>query len=195
MRTMTLLLAASLAAAACLPACGENQGSGAPSAPSGATTAAASVAKSADSAGAASPTGAQTAATAAGSAEASVTPPASGAAAPSGAAAVPAASGSAAAGAKKFDCGAKGQKPCPMQGWMKSVMAAASSSGEGAKLAQALEYVAGHAPPGYGNWSTIANAGAAKAKAGDIDAAKASCKQCHDAYKDDYKAKMRDRPF
>lgn len=99
------------------------------------------------------------------------------------------------AGPKSFDCGAKGQKPCPMQGWMKSVMATASSSGEGAKLASALSYVASRPPPGFGTWASIANAGVTKAKAGDIDGAKATCKQCHDAYKEKYKTTMRDRPF
>ena len=82
-----------------------------------------------------------------------------------------------------------------MQGWMKSVMAAASSSGDGEKLASALSYVAAHAPPGMGGWSAIASAGAAKAKAGDIDGAKTSCKQCHDAFKAKYKSTMRDLPF
>jgi hypothetical protein len=82
-----------------------------------------------------------------------------------------------------------------MQHWMKTVLANASSSGDGPKLARALTELAGHAPPGFPRWSTIANAGAAKAKAGDIDGAKASCKQCHDAYKDQYKATVRDRPF
>jgi hypothetical protein len=103
--------------------------------------------------------------------------------------------GSAAAGPKTFDCGAKGQKPCPMQAWMKSMMAAAASSGEGEKLSAALSYVASRTPPGFGTWTSMANAGAAKAKAGDIDGAKASCKQCHDAYRDKYKLTMRDRPF
>lgn len=104
-------------------------------------------------------------------------------------------SGSAAVPAKKYDCGAKTQKPCPMQGWMKKVMAPASSSGEGDKLAEALTYVAKRPPPGYADWVKYANEGVAKAKAGDVDGAKASCKKCHDAYKDDYKAKMRDRPW
>lgn len=98
-------------------------------------------------------------------------------------------------GAKTFDCGARGQKPCPMQRWMKSVMANASSSEDGEQLAKALGYVASHAPPGYGDWTTIANAGVAKAKAGDVDGAKVSCKKCHDAYKENYQATMRDRPF
>jgi hypothetical protein len=97
--------------------------------------------------------------------------------------------------AKKYGCGAKDQKPCPMQGWMKSVMATASSGGDGDKLSQALTYVASHPPPGYPRWTELAKGGAAKAKAGDIDGAKTSCKECHDLYKDNYKATMRDRPF
>ena len=99
------------------------------------------------------------------------------------------------AAAKTFDCGAKDQKPCPMQGWMKRVMAPASAGGDGAALAKALVYAADHPPPGFNEWTAIAGAGAVKARAGDVDGAKASCKQCHDAYKDSYKASMRDRPF
>ena len=97
--------------------------------------------------------------------------------------------------AKTFDCGAKGQKLCPMQAWMKSTMAGASSSGDGDKLAKALTYSATRAPPGYDEWTAIARAGATKARSGDIDGAKDSCKQCHDKYKDNYKATMRDRPY
>ncbi|KYG04284.1 hypothetical protein BE18_32775, partial [Sorangium cellulosum] len=96
---------------------------------------------------------------------------------------------------KKFECGSKGQKLCPMQAWMKSTMASATSSGDGEKIAAALQYVAGKPPPGMGSWGAISKAGAAKAKAGDIDGAKASCKQCHDLYKEQYKKTMRDRPW
>ena len=114
-------------------------------------------------------------------------------AAPAAGSAAPAAS--AAAGPKTFDCGAKGQKPCPMQGWMKSVMASATSSGDGQKIANGLAYIAGKPPPGMGSWTSISNEGVAKAKAGDIDGAKASCKKCHDLYKEKYKTTMRDRPW
>ncbi|AGP35666.1 hypothetical protein [Sorangium cellulosum] len=117
------------------------------------------------------------------------------AAASAAAAAAPAATGAAQAGEKKFECGSKGQKLCPMQAWMKSTMASATSSGDGEKIAAALQYVAGKPPPGMGSWGAISKAGAAKAKAGDIDGAKASCKQCHDLYKEQYKKTMRDRPW
>lgn len=97
--------------------------------------------------------------------------------------------------AKAYDCGAKGQKPCPMQGWMKRVMGPASSSGDGPKLAEALAYAAKKPPKGFTDWTAMANDGAAKAKAGDIEGAKASCKKCHERYKQSYKATMRDAPW
>lgn len=106
-----------------------------------------------------------------------------------------AAGGTEATGPKTFDCGAKGQKACPMQGWMKGVMGPATSSGDAEKIAKGLEYIAAKPPPGMGNWSAMAKEGAVKAKAGDIDGAKASCKKCHDAYKEKYKTTMRDRPW
>ncbi|HVK65017.1 MAG TPA: hypothetical protein VM694_11100 [Polyangium sp.] len=119
--------------------------------------------------------------------------PAAGSAAPAAGSAAPASS--AAAGPKTFDCGAKGQKACPMQGWMKSVMASATSSGDLTKIANALAYIAGKPPPGMGSWVSISNDGVAKAKAGDLDGAKASCKKCHDLYKEKYKQTMRDLPW
>lgn len=100
-----------------------------------------------------------------------------------------------AAGPKTYDCGGKGQKDCPMQGWMKEVMDEALSSGDGARLASALAYAAGKPPPGMGQWTSIASAGAAKAKVGDISAAKMRCKQCHELYRAKYRATMRDRPW
>ena len=82
-----------------------------------------------------------------------------------------------------------------MQGWMKGVMGPATSSGDAAKIAKGLDYIAAKPPPGMGQWSAISKDGSAKAKAGDIDGAKASCKKCHDLYKDKYKTTMRDRPW
>jgi hypothetical protein len=158
-------LLAALTAATLLQGCADKPTSGAPPAPATAVTAPAPAS----------------------------TPPAPATAAP--ATAAPAPPTGSAAGGRVYDCGAKGQKPCPMQAWMKKVMASASSSEEGEPLAKALTYVADHAPPGYSEWVSIARAGATRAKAGDVDGAKASCKPCHDAYKERYKAEMRDRPF
>jgi hypothetical protein len=103
--------------------------------------------------------------------------------------------GTATAAAKKFACGDKGQPNCPMQGWMKSAMGSAVASGDGERIAKALETVARKPVAGFGNWTAIALEGAAKARAGDIDGAKLSCKKCHDAYKHKYTTTMRDQPW
>ncbi|MBK8251452.1 MAG: hypothetical protein IPK82_02140 [Polyangiaceae bacterium] len=82
-----------------------------------------------------------------------------------------------------------------MQGWMKSVMGSALASDDGERIAKALETVARKPVAGFGNWTAISLEGAAKARAGDIDGAKASCKKCHDAYKHKYQTTMRDQPW
>jgi hypothetical protein len=60
-------------------------------------------------------------------------------------------------------------------------------------LAAALDKVAGFAPAGYANWASISSDGAAAARKGDLDAAKASCRSCHDQYKQKYKTELRAR--
>jgi cytochrome c553 len=61
------------------------------------------------------------------------------------------------------------------------------------KLATALETIATFAPPGYTNWASIATDGASAAKNGDLTAAKAACRSCHEQYKQKYKAELRAR--
>lgn len=60
-------------------------------------------------------------------------------------------------------------------------------------LATALDKTASFAPAGYTNWATISKDGAKAARAGDMTAAKASCRTCHDQYKQKYKTEMRAR--
>ena len=60
-------------------------------------------------------------------------------------------------------------------------------------LAVALDKIAGFAPAGYTNWKSISLDGAAAARNGDMDAAKASCRSCHDQYKQKYKTELRGR--
>ena len=82
-----------------------------------------------------------------------------------------------------------------MQGWMKAVVTRAVASGDGAKLGAALDTIAAKPVAGYDQWTAIAAGGAAKAKAGDIDGAKASCKKCHSLYQKKYKQTRRDQPW
>ena len=91
-------------------------------------------------------------------------------------------------------CGAKGVTPdCPLQAWMKANTNSAVATGDLAALATALDKSASFAPAGYANWAAIAKDGAKAAKGGDMTAAKASCRTCHDQYKTKYKAELRGR--
>jgi hypothetical protein len=76
---------------------------------------------------------------------------------------------------------------------MKANTNPAIASGDTAALGVALDKAAGFAPPGYSNWVSIAKDGAKAAKANDMTAAKASCRTCHDQYKEKYKKEMRGR--
>ncbi|HEY8074790.1 MAG TPA: hypothetical protein VIF62_11785 [Labilithrix sp.] len=76
---------------------------------------------------------------------------------------------------------------------MKANMNPAVSASDTAALAVALDKAATFAPSGYANWASIAKDGAAAAKKGDLAAAKAACKGCHDQYKDKYKKENRAR--
>jgi hypothetical protein len=78
---------------------------------------------------------------------------------------------------------------------MKGNTALALSSNDMTALAADFEKVGKMAPPGYTNWASISKDGAAAAKAGTVDAAKAACRGCHDQYKAKYKAEMRARPL
>jgi cytochrome c553 len=76
---------------------------------------------------------------------------------------------------------------------MKANMNPPSTANDGPGLAAALGKAAAFAPAGYTNWSSIAKDGAAAAKTGDVTAAKAACRSCHDQYKQKYKSEMRTR--
>ncbi len=77
---------------------------------------------------------------------------------------------------------------------MKENTATASAAGDLPALAAALDKIAAMAPPGYSNWSSISKDGANAARAGSLDAAKASCTACHNQYRNKYKAELRTRP-
>ena len=74
-------------------------------------------------------------------------------------------------------------------------MSAAMSAEDFDGLATALDKAATFAPAGYTNWASIAKDGAGAAHAQSLDGVKASCRGCHNQYKDKYKKEMRDRPI
>jgi cytochrome c553 len=84
----------------------------------------------------------------------------------------------------------------PLGKWMKPNMGAPLAGQDFETLQTSLRLVAGKPPPGdYPQWSTFAQAGAAAAAKQELAAVKASCKQCHDAYKEKYKKEFPTRPF
>ncbi len=68
-------------------------------------------------------------------------------------------------------------------------MGATSSSGDAKGLAPFFAKTKGMAKPEFANWASISDQGKAAAEKGDLDAAKATCKSCHDAYRAEYKTK------
>jgi hypothetical protein len=192
------LLALSAATAACTKSDGPPSGTTS-SASTGTTSAPSATVSAATAAPDASPAAADTTtgtAPTAGATDAAAPATASAAASASGAA--PKASGSAAGAnpelaAANAACGVKPQPDCPLQAWMKTNTNPAIASNDLPALAIALEKTVSFAPPGYTNWASIAKDGAKAAKAGDMTAAKASCRTCHDQYKTKYKADLRGR--
>ncbi len=106
-----------------------------------------------------------------------------------GTTAAPSASGS----ASPVECGTKPLPDCPLQAWMKAHANPPVLTSDLPALAKALDEIALFAPPGYTNWASISKDGAAAARAGDLAAAKASCRSCHDQYKQKYKTELRAR--
>lgn len=86
-------------------------------------------------------------------------------------------------------CGSKAD-PCPMQGFMRSTLATAHTPDT---LTSAFTHVAGMSPDPAWAWVAIATRGAERANAGDLQAAKAQCVACHDAYRSEYRARFRAR--
>jgi hypothetical protein len=80
--------------------------------------------------------------------------------------------------------------------WMKPNMGAPLAGQDFPTLKTSLGLVASKPPPGdYPQWASIASAGSAAAAKSDLAGVKASCKQCHDLYKEKYKKDLPTRPF
>ncbi len=92
---------------------------------------------------------------------------------------------------------AAGEAKTPLGKWMKPNVGAALAGQDFATLQKSLELVASKPPPGgnYPQWSSIAKAGSAAAAKQDVAAIKATCKQCHDNYKEKYIKEFATRPF
>jgi hypothetical protein len=114
-----------------------------------------------------------------------------------GAPAAPSPDSEPSAPSKEFACGAK-DKPCPLQAWMKANMGPSATEDPMPfdALAKNFKTIAGKSPgAAFGDWSKIANDGAAAAAAKDAGKVKGACKTCHDKYKKMFKDENRDMAF
>src|SRR5262245_55393481 len=62
-------------------------------------------------------------------------------------------------------------------------------NGEPKSLMAAIDVNKAKGKAEYPNWGAISEKGKAAAEKGDMPGVKASCKECHDAYRTDYKTK------
>lgn len=68
-------------------------------------------------------------------------------------------------------------------------MSAQILNGDAKSLAPLFESTRGRAKPEFSSWNAIVDRGKSAAESGNLDGAKATCKECHDAYRNDYKTK------
>jgi hypothetical protein len=90
-------------------------------------------------------------------------------------------------------CGDK-KNPCPLQRWMREKMAPALAANDAAALAVALDKMAKFSPTPGPEWKTMSETAAEAARKGDVAGARKSCQGCHNAFKAQYKEKLRTRP-
>jgi hypothetical protein len=80
--------------------------------------------------------------------------------------------------------------------WMKPNIGVPLAGQDFATLQKSLEFIATKAPSNdYVQWTDISKAGAAAAAKQDIKGVKASCKNCHESYKERYKKEFVAKPF
>ena len=87
--------------------------------------------------------------------------------------------------------GPAGAASTAMKELMKRMGAVAAAGDDAKPLAPLLAQAKTMKPadPEYATWDAIADRGKAAADSGDLAGAKASCKECHAAYRDKFKAK------
>jgi hypothetical protein len=89
-----------------------------------------------------------------------------------------------------------GPPKSPLGKWMKPNMSAPLAASDYDALKKSFDVVASKVPSGdYANWAQLAQQGSSAAAGQDLKGVKASCKGCHDAYKDRYLKEHATTPF
>ena len=89
-----------------------------------------------------------------------------------------------------------GEPATPLGKWMKPNIGTPLAGQDFPTLQKNLEFVATKTPSAdYPRWAEFSKAGAAAAAKQDVPGIKATCKQCHDAYKERYKKEFVGKAF
>jgi hypothetical protein len=89
----------------------------------------------------------------------------------------------------------RGTDPYPLRAWMRDNMAPSMVERDVAGLVRAFARAAELAPEGYRSWAAIARGGAESAARGEFEGARQACKQCHDEFRERYRAERRSAPL
>jgi hypothetical protein len=90
--------------------------------------------------------------------------------------------------AASFAAGAEAAPDASLKDVMKK-MQAQVLNGDAKPLSAMFDATNAKAKAEFADWNTLVAKGKAAAEKGDLDGAKAVCKSCHDAYRNDYKTK------
>jgi hypothetical protein len=89
-----------------------------------------------------------------------------------------------------------GEPATPLGRWMKPNIGTALAGQDFATLQKNLDFVSTKVPSAdYAKWAEFSKAGSAAAAKQDIKGVKASCKGCHDLYKEQYKKEFANKAF
>ncbi len=91
-------------------------------------------------------------------------------------------------------CGGKDQPLCPLEAWMDRELSAPLQLPDWPHLARSFTRLAAHAPPSLEHWSDFTTRGTAAIRARNLDSLRATCRACHNTYRDLYRQTLSPRP-
>jgi hypothetical protein len=81
-----------------------------------------------------------------------------------------------------------------MEAWMETELSGPLQTKDWEHLGRSLRALAADAPQRFPRWTEWANKGSAAARTKDGDAVRATCKACHNAYREEFRNRLPGRP-